>query len=146
MSVQFYWIPGPLANYGTTENGFKGEVRVVSVADFQLVTHANEVQAQEIHSLRADIVDLIAEVARLQRLIQMASDTGDLYERKLDAHETAIGSLRSRLAEAGALLREAREWFIPLNSINDKRYLAPRIDAFLAGVSRPASTAPADST
>lgn len=100
MSVQFYWIPGPLANYGTTENGFKGEVRVVSVADFQLVTHANEVQAQEIHSLRADIVDLIAEVARLQRLIQMASDTGDLYERKLDAHETAIGSLRSRLAEA----------------------------------------------
>ena len=132
MSVQFYWIPGPLANYGTTENGFKGEVRVVSVADFQLVTHANEVQAQEIHSLRADIVDLIAEVARLQRLIQMASDTGDLYERKLDAHETAIGSLRSRLAEAEALLREAREaywgrdpaWPVPLLN---------RLDAFLAG-------------
>lgn len=134
MSVQFYWIPGPLANYGTTENGFKGEVRVVSVADFQLVTHANEVQAQEIHSLRADIVDLIAEVARLQRRIQMASDTGDLYERKLDAHETAIGSLRSRLAEAEALLREARmgvknsavQFGYPYTEYVD------RIDAFLA--------------
>ena len=40
--------------------------------------------------------------------------------------------LQRELAEARGLLREAREWHIPANSINDKRDLASRIDAFLA--------------
>jgi hypothetical protein len=30
-----YWIPGPITNYGTTDAGFRGEVRVVLASDHE---------------------------------------------------------------------------------------------------------------
>ena len=47
-----FWIPGPQRAYGTTPRGFQGEIQVVRASDYDLVAHANKVQAEEIHALR----------------------------------------------------------------------------------------------
>jgi hypothetical protein len=52
-AVKFYWIQGPLTNYGTTEKGFNGEVRVVSEADFNIAVRL----LQKIMARCADLLD-----------------------------------------------------------------------------------------
>lgn len=127
-----YWIPGPITNYGTTEAGFHGEVRVVLASEFDRYAHANREQAKEIQDLRlirdslgdeleavkAECADLIAgkEYQAMQRTLgEVNARLAVLQEAFDDMHKAMLRefaraeSAEARLAEAERQLKQHRD-------------------------------------
>lgn len=75
-----YWIPGPLTNYGTTANGFAGEVLVVAAVDYG--------------ELERDLRDATIEADRVHK---EHAEMIDSYEAKLEEYERRIEELTEAL-------------------------------------------------
>jgi hypothetical protein len=114
-AVKFYWIQGPLTNYGTTEKGFNGEVRAL------LVTRAENAEAalveaeQEYQDARIVRKQLEARLAdtEQQRDDALALLTKISLRKSCEGTQPYIchglATARSWLAAADALLKEARD-------------------------------------
>lgn len=101
-----YWIPGPITNYGTTDAGFRGEVRVVLASDHearldelqQVIDDRDKALGFEILSpetqaaFRASVQEI--DGINLRRVKEL--------EERLAEADAANGELRFLLNEASA--------------------------------------------